>query len=97
MEFCGMMREIDRKCLIHSRVHANAHSFDRCKTSGHVHYRKSAIHGLPVTLCMRDLWGREWVQVLFKCNLGNGALHVNSLSLISKAKVRDSLFFFLSS
>ena len=30
MEFCGMKREIDRKCLNHARVHANAQSFDRC-------------------------------------------------------------------
>ena len=29
MEFCGMKREIDRKCLNHARVHANAQSFDR--------------------------------------------------------------------
>ena len=33
MEFCGMKREIDRKCLNHARVHANAESFDRCETS----------------------------------------------------------------
>ena len=26
----GMKREIDRKCLNHARVHANAQSFDRC-------------------------------------------------------------------
>ena len=31
MEFCGMKREIDRKCLIHARVYANAQSFDRCE------------------------------------------------------------------
>ena len=31
MEFCGMKREIDRKCLNHARVHANAQSFDRCE------------------------------------------------------------------
>ena len=31
MEFCGMKRESDRKCLNHARVHANAQSFDRCK------------------------------------------------------------------
>ena len=24
MDFCGMKREIDRKCLNHARVHANA-------------------------------------------------------------------------
>ena len=30
----------------------HAHSFDRCGTSGHVQHRKSAIHGLPVTLRM---------------------------------------------
>ena len=30
MEFCMMKREIDRKCLNHARVHANAQSFDRC-------------------------------------------------------------------
>ena len=52
MEFCGMNREIDRKCLNHARVHANAQSFDRCETSGEVQHRKSAIHGLPVTLRM---------------------------------------------
>ena len=52
MEFCGMKREIDRKCVNHARVHANAQSFDRCGTSGHVQHRKSAIHGLPVTLRM---------------------------------------------
>ena len=50
MEFCGMKREIDRKCLNHVRVHANAQSFDRCETSGQVQHQKSAIHGLPVTL-----------------------------------------------
>ena len=33
MEFCGMKREIDRKCLNHARVHANAQSFDRCNTA----------------------------------------------------------------
>ena len=33
MVFCGMKREIDRKCLNHARVHANAQSFDRCETS----------------------------------------------------------------
>ena len=33
MEFCGMKREIDRKCLNHARVHANAQSFDRCESS----------------------------------------------------------------
>ena len=33
MEFCGMKREIDRKCLIYARVHANAQSFDRCEVS----------------------------------------------------------------
>ena len=52
MEFCGMKREIDRKWLNHARVHANAQSFDRCETSGQVQHRKSAIHGLPVTLRM---------------------------------------------
>ena len=31
MEFCGMKRESDRKCLNHARVHANAQSFDRCE------------------------------------------------------------------
>ena len=31
MEFCGMKREIDRKCLNHARVHKNAQSFDRCE------------------------------------------------------------------
>ena len=31
MEFCEMKREIDRKCLNHARVHANAQSFDRCE------------------------------------------------------------------
>ena len=31
MEFCGMKREIDRKCLNHARVHANGQSFDRCE------------------------------------------------------------------
>ena len=30
----------------------HAHVFDRCVTSGHVQHRKSAIHGLPVTLRM---------------------------------------------
>ena len=32
VEFCGMKRIIDRKCLNHARVHANAQSFDRCET-----------------------------------------------------------------
>ena len=50
MEFCGMKRETDRKCLKHARVHANGQSFDRCETSGPVQHRKSATHGLPVTL-----------------------------------------------
>ena len=31
MEFCGMKREIDRKCLNHARVHANVQSFDCCR------------------------------------------------------------------
>ena len=31
VEFCGMKSEIDRKCLNHARVHANAQSFDRCE------------------------------------------------------------------
>ena len=31
VEFCGMKRIIDRKCLNHARVHANAQSFDRCE------------------------------------------------------------------
>ena len=31
MEFCGMKREIDRKCLHHARVHANAQSFTAVK------------------------------------------------------------------
>ena len=31
MEFCEMKREIDRKCLNHARIHANAQSFDRCE------------------------------------------------------------------
>ena len=31
MEFCGMKRGINRKCLNHARVHANAQSFDRCE------------------------------------------------------------------
>ena len=52
MGFCGMKREIDRKCLIHARVHAKAQSFDRCETSGGVQHRKSAIHGFPITLRM---------------------------------------------
>ena len=30
----------------------HAHSFDHCGTSGQVQHRKSAIHGLPVTLRM---------------------------------------------
>ena len=42
-----MKREIDRKCLIHARVHANAQSFDRCEplafhsgqTTGHLRER----------------------------------------------------------
>ena len=34
MEFCGMKREIDRKCLNHARIHANAPSFDRCVNTG---------------------------------------------------------------
>ena len=35
MEFCGMKRKIDRKCLNHARVHANAQSFDRCEVCVH--------------------------------------------------------------
>ena len=31
MEFCGIKREIDQKCLNHARGHANAQSFDRCE------------------------------------------------------------------
>ena len=34
MEFCGMKTEIDRKCLNHARVQANAQSFDRCEIRG---------------------------------------------------------------
>ena len=44
--------ENDRKCLNNARVQANAQSFDRCETSGQVQHRKSAIHGLPVSLRM---------------------------------------------
>ena len=33
MEFGGVKREIDRKCLNHARVHANAQSFDRCESA----------------------------------------------------------------
>ena len=33
MECCGMKREIDRKCLNHARVHANAQSFGRCESA----------------------------------------------------------------
>ena len=40
VEFCGMKREIDRKCLNHARVHANAQSFDRCE--GQTAVRRSA-------------------------------------------------------
>ena len=36
VEFCGMKREIDRKCLNHARVHANAQSFDRCEVQNKV-------------------------------------------------------------
>ena len=39
MEFCGMKRESDRKCLNHARVHANAQSFDRCGELGSNHFR----------------------------------------------------------
>ena len=31
VEFCGMKRIIDRKCLNHARVHANVQSFYRCE------------------------------------------------------------------
>ena len=41
MEFCGMKREIDRKCFIHARVHANAQSFDRCERLGSISSRCS--------------------------------------------------------
>ena len=48
MEFCGMKREIDRKCLNHARVHANAQSFDRCggsvKFSGVIIKRMSMLN-----------------------------------------------------
>ena len=37
MEFCGMKREIDRKCLNHARVHANAQSLDRCEGTSGIH------------------------------------------------------------
>ena len=75
MEFCGMKREIDRKCLNHARVHANAQSFDRCETSGPVQHRKSAIHGLPVTLRM--------FRVKFDNLIGSG---LNLLCLLSHSK-----------
>ena len=46
MEFCGMKREIDRKCFIHARVHANAQSFDRCEygRTAVLHKMTRAIH-----------------------------------------------------
>ena len=55
MEFCGMKREIDRKCLNHARVHANAQSFDRCE--GQRFEPEVAILGADQK--ERGLWGRE--------------------------------------
>ena len=55
MEFCGMKREIDRKCLNHARVHANAQSFDRCE--GQRLRPEVAILGADQK--ERGLWGRE--------------------------------------
>ena len=51
MEFCGMKREIDRKCVNHARVHANAQSFDRCG---------DLVAILGADQKERGLWGREW-------------------------------------
>ena len=55
MEFCGMKREIDRKCLNHARVHANAQSFDRCEARGiiHVSLRKRKFDK-KIRYCCRD-------------------------------------------
>ena len=47
MDFCGMKREIDRKCLNHARVHARARSFDRCEaytSSLHIHSGQTTGH-----------------------------------------------------
>ena len=55
MEFCGMKREIDRKCLIHARVHANAQSFDRCEARG-----EPEVVILGAEQKERGLWVREW-------------------------------------
>ena len=48
MEFCGMKREIDRKCLNHARVHANAQSFDRCEPGPGVSlHNGTSVSGFP--------------------------------------------------
>ena len=69
MEFCGMKREIDRKCLIHARVHANAQSFDRCEASGQVKHRKAAIQGLLVIQHMLRAKSNDWLRMLGKLDL----------------------------
>ena len=51
MEFCGMKREIDRKCLNHARVHANAQSFDRCGGTGSPHIRLEQTNFIGRVLC----------------------------------------------
>ena len=69
MEFCGMKREIDRKCLIHARVHANAQSFDRCGDTKYNDQSTTSSHGTTTSsrgseVCncrvQRDFFSLSW-------------------------------------
>ena len=63
MEFCGMKREIDRKCLNHARGHANAQSFDRCELLGSITSRCSGKE--PAFLAGTHGWTRGFGIVNF--------------------------------
>ena len=54
MEFCGMKREIDRKCLNHARVHANASRLTAVMLWNN-QFPETKILGLPVSRRMRGL------------------------------------------
>ena len=63
MEFCGMKREIDRKCLNHARVHANAQSFDRCEVGEWVFW---SAHDIMTSVTGSDIslpWQRAKIRL----------------------------------
>ena len=83
MEFCGTKREIDRKCLNHARVHANAQSFDRCES--HVSHVPVPLQGTG----RREDPGNEVATAIF---LGSV---VQLLLLINFLQSSYSCYFFL--